>query len=106
MHEEFIIEDIKPVVNAFDTKLMASGTPGLAREFIWRGQKVTVTDTLRTWKTTGPCRHGSGDQYVRRHWFEVKTAGHGTMKIYFNKGTLGRKKEMGLRIYSLVNDHS
>ena len=24
------------------------------------------------WKTTGSCRHGSGEQYVRKHWFRVR----------------------------------
>ncbi len=100
MKSTFIGEAIKPVIDTCDTGRMAIGGPGLPKEFIWRGERVSITDILRAWKTTGPCRHGSGEQYVRRHWFEVKTSRHGTMKIYFDRGALGRTKEMGWRIYT------
>ena len=104
MPEKFISEAIKPVMDTFDTKSMALGMPGLPKEFIWRGEKVTVTENLlRTWRTTGACRHGSGEQYARRQWFEVKTARHGIMKIYFNRSTLGRTKEMGWWLYTIIS---
>jgi Family of unknown function (DUF6504) len=101
MKERFISEAIKPVIETLDTKSMSIGAPGLPKEFIWRGKKVIITETLRTWRTTGPCRHGSDEQYARRQWFEVNTAGHGTMKIYFNRSTLGRTKEMGWWLYTI-----
>lgn len=102
MPEQFISEAIKPVTNTCDTKSMSIGTPGLPKEFIWRKEKVTVTATLRTWRTTGACRHGSGEQYARKHWFEIKTAKHGTMKIYFDRSTLGRTKEIGWWLYTIA----
>ncbi len=101
MPEQFISEAIKPVMATCDTQKMSIGGPGLPKEFIWRGEKVIVIATIRTWRTTGPCRHGSGEQYARKHWFEVKTAHHGTMKIYFNRSSLGRTKEMGWWIYTV-----
>lgn len=97
---QFISENINPVPDSFDMKLMASGTPGLPGEFIWRKEKVIVKRMIRTWRTTGCCRHGSGEQYARRQWFEVLTD-HGTMKIYFDRGSPGRTKEMGWRIFSI-----
>ena len=103
MPEKFISEFIKPVINTCDTKSMSLGMPGLPREFIWRGKKVTITDTLRTWRTTGACRHGSGEQYARRQWFEVKTAEYGIMKIYFNRSAPGRTKEMGWWLYTIIS---
>jgi hypothetical protein len=102
MKEKFISEVIKPVIDTCDTSRMSVGTPGLPGEFIWRGEKVTITETLRTWRSTGACRHGSGEQYARRQWFEVKTAKHGVMKIYFNRSTLGRTKEMGWWLYTVI----
>jgi len=101
MPEKFISEAIKPVIDSCDTKSMSIGTPGLPREFIWRGKKIIIVDTLRTWRATGACRHGSGEQYARRKWFEVKTGGHGVMKIYFNRSTLGRTKEIGWWLYTV-----
>ena len=101
MLQQFISEAIEPVINTVDTKSMSIGTPGLPKEFIWRKEKITLTHTLRTWRTTGACRHGSGEQYARRQWFEVKTAQHGTMKIYFNRGIPGRTKEIGWWLYTI-----
>ncbi|MDE1921365.1 MAG: cytoplasmic protein [Candidatus Omnitrophica bacterium] len=100
MKEEFISEAIQPVIDTCDTERLSVGTPGMPREFIWHREKITVTSLLRTWRTTGACRHGSGEQYARKQWFEVKTAGHGTMKIYFNRSSLGRTKEMGWWLYT------
>jgi len=101
MAKQFVSEAIKPVIETCDTRRMSIGEPGLPMEFIWRGQKVTVTDTLRSWHATGACRHGSCEKYVRKHWFEIKTADHGTMKIYYNRSTLGRTKEMGWWVYTI-----
>lgn len=85
MPEQFISEAIEPVVETYDTSRMAIGEPGLPREFVWRGRRIIVTAVLRTWRETGKCRHGSPELYVRKHWFEVATASHDTMKIYFDR---------------------
>lgn len=92
MAERFIGEDIKPVVATIDTSRMATGEPGVPREFIWRGQTVEVLAVLRTWHETGPCSHGSSEKYVRKHWFEVSTVSSGTMKIYFERQPRSRQK--------------
>jgi hypothetical protein len=105
MSEQFISEPIKPVTETCDTRLMALGSPGLPKEFLWRGKTIAILNVLRSWQTTGACRHGSGEQYVRRYWHEVQTA-QGSMKIYFDKGSPGRYKEMGWRLFSIKNIHS
>ena len=101
MAERFISEPIQPLPDSFDTAFMTGGAPGLPREFLWRGEKFAVTAALRTWRTTRPCRHGSGEQYARRHWFEIKTASGQIMKIYFDKGAHGKRKEMGWCLYTV-----
>jgi hypothetical protein len=103
MPEEFISEAIEPVKETFDTHLMATGSPGLPQSFVWRKKTITVSKLLRTWTTTGSCVHGSGEKYVRRHWFEIKTA-EGLMKIYFDKASPGRRKEMGWRLYTITKN--
>jgi hypothetical protein len=85
MPERFISEAIEPVIETYDTSRMAVGEPGLPHEFVWRGSKFTVTAVLRTWRETGKCRNGSPELYVRKHWFEVATVPHDTMKIYFDR---------------------
>ena len=85
MPEQFISEPINPVAETFDTGRMASGEPGLPRKFLWRGNTVQVIEVRRMWKSTGDCRHGSGEQYVRKHWYEVATVDDGVMTIYFER---------------------
>lgn len=85
MPERFVSESLKPLAESFDTAAMSVGGPGLPKEFLWRQETVTVAAVLRTWRETGPCHHGSGEMYARKHWFEVKTVSHGTMKIYFER---------------------
>jgi len=92
MHEQFVSEPIEPVVAGCDIARMAAGEPGLPREFIWRGQTIKVVTLLRTWRETGKCRHGSWELYVRKHWFEVATATHGIMKIYFDRQPRGGRR--------------
>jgi hypothetical protein len=83
--EEFVGETIQPVAETIDTRRMAAGGPGLPRQFRWRNEIVTVLQVLKTWKETGTCHHGSGEQYVRKHWFEVATDSGVTMRIYFER---------------------
>jgi len=85
MTEQFISDAIHPVVETLDPVRMGAGEPGLPRQFRWRGRTIQITQVLRTWRETGPCRYGSGEAYVRKHWFEVLTDAGETMKIYFER---------------------
>jgi phosphoribosylglycinamide formyltransferase-1 len=71
---------------------MAAGEPGLPRCFTCKGRTVEIRDVVRSWKETSPCRHGSGEAYVRKHWFEVVTASGDTMKIYFERQARGKRE--------------
>jgi hypothetical protein len=85
MTEQFISEAIRPDRETFDTSRMAAGEPGLPDVFRWRKQTLRIARVLRTWRDTGPCDHGSGEAYVRKHWFEVATDTGQIMKIYFER---------------------
>jgi hypothetical protein len=90
--QKFVSEPIKPVVATADTNAMAMGGPGLPREFIWREDKLCIAAVIHTWSETGPCRHGSSEAYVRRHWYEVKTTSNRKAKIYFERQPRGRNR--------------
>lgn len=81
----FISEAIEPVIETCDTARMARGEPGLPREFVWKKRRIEIKAVLRVWKETGKCRHGSGEDYVRKHWYEVETSAGERMKIYFER---------------------
>jgi len=91
MGERFVSERIEPVAGTADTRRMARGEPGLPREFRWRGETIEVEAVVRTWRETGPCRNGSPEVYVRKHWYEVVTRSGARMTIYFERQARGRK---------------
>jgi len=83
--DRFVGDPIKPVPGTADATMMARGLPGLPRKFVWRGRQVEVAEVLGTRRTLGPCRHGSGEKYVRRHWFTVRTTDGATMTLYCDR---------------------
>ena len=85
MNETFIGEAITPEDASFSVAQMATGRPGLPREFSWQGRRFAVLEVLEEWKECGNCRHGSGERYVRKHWFRVRTTEHLEMRIYFER---------------------
>ena len=93
MPEHFVSEAIQPVVETIDTTHMAPGAPGLPQQFRWKRQTINIVNVLKAWHAIGPCRNGSGETYVRKHWFEVETASGPRMKIYFERqARSGRSK--------------
>jgi hypothetical protein len=101
MPEKFISEAIEPVVATFDTSRMAAGEPGLPREFKWRGRTIKVAVVQRSWRETGKCRHGSPEQYVRKHWYEIATTTRDTMKIYCDRQARGGRRDARWWLFSV-----
>lgn len=99
--ERLVSEAVRPLTATADTASMAVGASGLPRQFRWRGRTVTVAAVLRTWRQTGPCRHGSPERYVRRHWYEVATVSDGIMKLYFQRQPRGRRKGARWWVFSI-----
>ena len=85
MNETFVGEAILPEDMSFTVAPMARGLPGLPRKFSWRGRDYAVLEVLEEKKETGDCTHGSGERYVRKHWFTVRTTGDLVMRIYFER---------------------
>ncbi|HIJ64952.1 MAG TPA: cytoplasmic protein [Candidatus Hydrogenedentes bacterium] len=84
-HDEFVSEPITPVGTSFAVKPMAAGEPGCPVRFRWRNAEYEVARVLEKWKTTSGCRHGSAEQYVRKHWFRIETTDGTEMRIYFDR---------------------
>jgi len=104
MAERFVSEAIEPDIAGLDTARMATGEPGLPRRFVWRGQAYTVASVRRSWKDTGPCRHGSGERYVRKHWTELETTSGIIMKVYFERGPRSGSKGPRWWLFSIDED--
>ena len=85
MHERLISERLTPVLETVDARRVVIGAPLLPARFLWREVEYAVAEVLEEWKETGPCHHGSGERYVRKHWWHIRTATGEKMKIYFER---------------------
>jgi len=85
MQEEFISESIEPVEGTFDTVGMTRGEPSLPNRFVWRDTEYEVDEVLEKWKESGPCKSGSSEMYLRKHWFKIITEDGSEMTIYFQR---------------------
>ena len=85
MDEQFVSESINPVPGTADTSRMAVGEPGLSRSFSWRNRRYDIAEILEKWKESSPCRNGSAEVYLRKHWYSVRTTTGQIMKIYFER---------------------
>ena len=92
MREELISERLEPVMAAVDARRIVIGAPLLPTKFVWRGAEYTVAEVLEEWKETGPCHHGSGERYVRKHWFRLRMASGEEMKLYFERHARSAKQ--------------
>ena len=101
MAEEFISAAIQPVAGTLEATRMDRGEPGLPRQFRWKLQTIQVVEVLRTWRETGPCHHGSGEKYARKHWFEVLTDSGATMKIYFERQARAGRDRKRWRLFTI-----
>ena len=104
MAEQFIGEPLRPVGTTFDAAAMAEGAPGVPREFEWRRSRLAVAGVLGSWKETGPCRHGSGERYIRKHWFSIATGDGQTARIYFERQARGGRGAPRWWLYSFGQD--
>lgn len=85
MPATFVSETITPLEASFDTAGMARGEPGLPQKFRWRKKDFVVAEVLEQGKTRGECKHGSGERYVRRHSYRIRTTDGTVMRLYFQR---------------------
>ena len=93
--EEFIGEQMTPVAGTADAAAMARGEPGVPGRFVWRGEEYRVARVIEKWKTSGPCRSGADELYLRRHWYRIAAEPSrraGIMTIYCDRQAKNRKR--------------
>ena len=101
--EQFVSEPIEPVAGTFDASAMALGEPGLPGRFVWRGGEHVVAEVVERWKESGPCSHGSGELYLRKHWYRIRTTEGREMTLYFERqpGRRGGKAAARWWLYTI-----
>ena len=87
----FIGEPLTPDAS-FDPLAMSNGEPGVPAKFRWRKRELVVAEVLETTREYGDCKHGSGERYLRKHGFRIRTADGLVLRIYFQR-TFGRSRK-------------
>ncbi len=80
--QQFVSEPLSPAPGSSDPRAMARGEPGLPRRFTWRDDEYQVIEVVKQWKSSGPCRSGADEMYLRRHWYRIITEPHQVMTVY------------------------
>jgi Domain of unknown function (DUF6504) len=78
---KFVSRPLVPASDAFITPPTGSEPP-LPAEFRWGDRTLAITNVVRTWRSTKIDR---GDAYLKRHWFECRTACGCTIEVYYDR---------------------
>lgn len=98
----FVSEGLTPDPASLDPTIMARGEPALPLRFTWRKRRFEVQEVLASWKDYGDCRHGSGERYLRKHWFHIRTEDGTELKLYFlRQPNAGRNAKSRWWIHSI-----
>ena len=81
----FVSESITPLFDEGTGFPIGPGEPIVPSGFIWREREYRVQSVLETWKESGPCKSGSAERYLRKHWYRVRMTDGTEMEIYFER---------------------
>jgi len=79
----FVSRPIAPAGEGFITPATGSEPP-VPRAFIWDGRTLVITAVLRSWRSSKGDR---GDNYLKRHWFELETSDGARIEVYYDRET-------------------
>ncbi len=102
MSERFISESLTPIKGSFDPTGIARGEPGMPLRFVWRDRPLRVVDVEEVWKTSSP-EGGSGEMYLRRHWWKVRVDTGQVMTIYCERQAKRRNAKSRWFVYTVVD---
>jgi [ribosomal protein S5]-alanine N-acetyltransferase len=94
----FVSERIAPEPGYFDIAAMARGEPAVPHAFVWRGQRFDVARSHAARRAMGSDR---GDNYVRRHYYDVETTDALQMSLYFERNPSDRSKPKAWWLYTV-----
>lgn len=88
----FVSEPITPVFDEATGNSVGIGEPIVPSGFLWREQEYRVESVLETWKESGPCKSGSSERYLRKHWYRIRMTDGQEMQIYFERQARSSKQ--------------
>jgi len=91
MTESFVGESITPVKESAKLVSALPGEPCLPMAFQWNGRTIATIAVIEKWKEAGDCHHGSGERYVRKHWYRVRADDGSELKLYCERQPRGQR---------------
>jgi hypothetical protein len=85
MAVHFVSAALKPSVECVDSPALSMGEPPLPARFSWAADAFAVDTVIRTWRST---KNDRGDDYLARHWYEIRTADCRIAVVYFDRKEL------------------
>ena len=99
--EQFISEPVTPRANSFNARTIARGEPALPTHFTWRKVEYRVDEILETWKTS-TAEGGSGEMYLRRHYYKVRTTSQHVMTLYCERQQKRKNPKARWFLYTFI----
>ena len=81
MARRFVSRPLKASGEGFISSATGSEPP-VPRAFLWDGGVLEIVAVVRRWRSTKDDR---GDTYLKRHWFELRTAGGARIEAYYDR---------------------
>jgi hypothetical protein len=86
----FVGEPLVPGTTFVNSSALSQGEPPLPTAFRWGTLELSVLEVLSTWRSTKTDR---GDDYLAKHWYEIRTTGERRAVLYFDrKARAGRPR--------------
>lgn len=80
---KFVSRPISPTGEGFITPA-TGGEPPVPLSFIFNGRTFEISAIVRSWRSS---KRDRGDNYLKRHWFELETKDGATIEVYYDRET-------------------
>ena len=86
----FVGVSLEPAATFIDSGALSRGEPPLPVAFLWNGASLRIAAVVKTWRSLKTDR---GDDYLAKHWYEIRLEDGRCAVIYFDrKARVGRPR--------------
>jgi phosphoribosylglycinamide formyltransferase-1 len=86
---QFVSRPLKALYEAGEGAPVVVGEPVFPKAFVLGPERFEGLTILEKGKAYGPCTHGSGERYLRRHTWRVRTGEGEVLELYFERSRPG-----------------
>jgi hypothetical protein len=78
----FVGSALKPAPTFMESAALSQGEPPLPSAFLWNDTWLRIEAIVKTWRSIKTDR---GDDYLAKHWYNVRLDGDRDAVIYFDR---------------------